>query len=278
MSDDAKGFILADLPGTGRATRLPVRPCNYKNTALLMPRASLAPHFHASALIRCLARLGNDDVALPAEQFATRLADFFDFSEAVVLSSAHSIATSGAVDPDLSGFAIVAEYQQGRARIEQAVARSFTPDPGPARAACPSVRLGPGVEVARAYEPFHRFYLVQQRDMDFAVRQLHAGIRQSLSSLTVRLRRLAALDKAFEDILAERSRHLLSKVPVLAARRFADLCGRASGQAASPATDPHLLRFRQDLQALLLAELDIRLQPLAGLVDAYQEEVRCVDA
>ena len=278
MSDGANGFILAPLSGLVLTPRCTARYCNYKNHAPLMPRASLAPHFHASALIRCLARMGNDDVALPAEHFAVRLADFFDFSEAVVLSSAQGVASSALVDVDLAGFAIVDEYQQGRARIEHAIARSFTPDPGPARAACPWAKVGPDLDVARAYEPFHRFYLVQQRDMDFAVRQLHAGIRQSLSSLTVRLRRLAALDKAFEEILSERSRLLLSRVPVLAARRFADLCSRPAEAGASPAPDARILRFRQDLQALLLAELDIRLQPLAGLVDTYQEEVRCVDA
>lgn len=276
MSDGPNGFILAPLPSLVLAPRSPARHCNYKNHVSLMSRASLAPHFHASALIRCLARMGNDDVALPAEHFAVRLADFFDFSEAVVLSSAQGVAAAVAAETDLEGFAIVEEYRQGRARIEHAIGRSFTPDPGPARAACPSAKVGPDFDVARAYEPFHRFYLVQQRDMDFAVRQLHAGIRQSLSSLTVRLRRLAALDKAFEEILAERSRQLLSRVPVLAARRFAELCSRPTEQGVSP--DPRIMRFRQDLQALLLAELDIRLQPLAGLVDTYQEEVRCVDA
>ena len=244
-----------------------------------MSRASLAPHFHASALIRCLARMGVDDVALPAEHFAARLADVLDFSEAVVLSSAQGVSVAGVSLPeDLSDFSVRSELEQGRARIEQSIARSFTPDPGPARVACPSPVVGPDADLQKAFEPFHRFYLVQQRDMDFAVRQLHAGIRQSVSSLSARLRRLAALDKAFEEILAERARQWLSRVPVLAGRRFASMFGAESPGFAPLPREARMVRFRQELHALLLAELDIRLQPLAGLVDAFEEDFRGVDA
>jgi Protein of unknown function (DUF3348) len=83
-----------------------------------------------------------------------------------------------------------------------------------------------------------------------------------------------------EQALGGREQQLMSTVPAILARRFEELRKNqtAAGCGASPphqpasqqAAETWQLVFGQELQALLLAELDDRLQPVAGMVDAFK--------
>ena len=93
---------------------------------------------------------------------------------------------------------------------------------------------------------------------------------------------LAALDAAFDGILCRREGKLLSSIPALLEKRFNHL--RKMHLQAQPATQPTdnpdswmkpaawLARFCAELSAVLLAELDLRLQPALGLLEALQNE------
>ncbi|HQV09463.1 MAG TPA: DUF3348 family protein [Thauera sp.] len=123
--------------------------------------------------------------------------------------------------------------------------------------------------------------------------------------LAAALRQLAALDAVLDQALAAREASLLATVPVLLGKRFAqffeahrrereaapDVAGQAAtggaaatgegapGAGASP-DDPArwmqpggwLVRFCAEMQRVLLAELDLRLMPVAGLVAALDKE------
>jgi hypothetical protein len=99
--------------------------------------------------------------------------------------------------------------------------------------------------------------------------------------------RLAVVDAVMERALSERERNLLATVPVLLAGHFERL--RAAEQAtlaaaesaddagSSAANNPAALTpgawlnvFRKDMQSVLLAELDVRLQPVEGLLAALR--------
>jgi hypothetical protein len=74
-----------------------------------------------------------------------------------------------------------------------------------------------------AYEPYRRFYLAHQGEMESCVRSLRTSVRQALSRASTTLKQLAALDEALDKILCVRQRQLLSTVPLLLERRFEQL-------------------------------------------------------
>jgi hypothetical protein len=83
------------------------------------------------------------------------------------------------------------------------------------------------------------------------------------------LGRLAEVDAVMEVALTPREHTLLAKVPDLLGQRFARL--HAGGQ-------PHWLdAFRREMQSVLLAELDLRFQPVDALLAALRthQEFAC---
>ncbi|MFJ0904018.1 DUF3348 family protein, partial [Bordetella bronchiseptica] len=83
---------------------------------------------------------------------------------------------------------------------------------------------------------------------------------------------LAVVDAIMERSLGARERTLLAAVPTLLERHFerlrqAALAGpQEAGDAAPPQPGAWLATFGRDMRSVLLAELDIRLQPVEGLL------------
>jgi hypothetical protein len=90
-----------------------------------------------------------------------------------------------------------------------------------------------------------------------------AALRERLRALLRRgspaQARLAALDAVMEQLLALRERHLLAKLPGLLAPRWQHWQAQPGAWRQG---------FGAEVQALLLAELDLRLQPAEGLAEA----------
>ncbi|MGO4774076.1 DUF3348 family protein, partial [Lysobacter sp. 2RAB21] len=85
------------------------------------------------------------------------------------------------------------------------------------------------------------------------------------------------VDAVMERALSRRERSLLSVAPVLLAEHFERLRqnaragsddARAPGEAPATAGEAWPDVFRKDMQDVLLAELDVRLQPAEGLLAA----------
>lgn len=130
---------------------------------------------------------------------------------------------------------------------------------------------------AADFSPYHRYYLAHQRDMGAAIAALRSNARKALAALSPAHKQLAQLDIAFENILTARERNLLASIPLLLAKRFAqryqdhrDTLAADAGDDPADWTQPGswLEAFCQDTQAVLLAELELRLKPVAGLIAA----------
>jgi hypothetical protein len=102
-----------------------------------------------------------------------------------------------------------------------------------------------------------------QREMSLRIAPLRRALRAALAARSADLARLAALDAVFEQALAERERGLLASAPVLVGRRFDQLRGTSDGWLAT---------FHDDFRETLAAELELRLQPLDGLIAALDDE------
>jgi hypothetical protein len=117
-----------------------------------------------------------------------------------------------------------------------------------------------------AYEPYRRHYLAQQREIELKLSPLRAHVRRVLGQTSPELSKLAALDAALDGILVERESKLLLKLPSLLEKRFKQLRKR------HPNAADWLPGFGQEMQTLLLAELDLRMQPVLGLIEACNQQ------
>jgi len=131
------------------------------------------------------------------------------------------------------------------------------------------------------YAPFRQRHLELQRQMEQMLTALRDHVRQKVAGRSPRLRPLAELDAALEDVLAVREQKLLPTAAALLERRFHQLRhAHAKAQAADTPDDPAqwarpggwLHAFGEDWRQALLAELELRLEPVAGLLDALRNE------
>ena len=125
-------------------------------------------------------------------------------------------------------------------------------------------------------------YQELQKQLDIRLAALRTQVRAVLLKGPARLRQLAALDGVMEQMLGAREQRLWASLPGHLERRFVQL--RKAHQArladTGEADDPlrwrraggWLAGFEQDLQALLLAEMQVRLQPTMGLLEAAHNE------
>jgi hypothetical protein len=198
--------------------------------------------------------------------------------------------------------ALARHVDKVRAQLVESITQGAPAGSGLTRIDMPAPVLDAPVEIKTAFEPYRRFVAAHQRQMDSTLRSLRAQLRLQLSKQGSAGQQLATLDTAFENILAEREAALLAKTSKLLEKRFvqalkAHMQVQAQAQPAALATetaatadglaeapdasmddapidtpkaDPStwLMPLRQTLRQALLAELDTRLQPALGLLEA----------
>ena len=208
------------------------------------------PAFNSSQLVRLLAGLDIGDVAGSRQTLAERLAPWLGWSDAIALF--------GVLDGDPAAKpgnapatpAVIDEIK----RVRRELAQSITDE----------TAFAADMNDAADFAPCRRAYRAQQQLMQTRLAPLRARLRAALSARSPELARLAALDAVLDGALAEREQHLLAQVPGLLERHFTRLRRAQAGPEPRLAPDP----VRQTLQTVLLAELELRLQPVAGLAEA----------
>lgn len=125
------------------------------------------------------------------------------------------------------------------------------------------------------FTPYHRYYLAHQREMTNAITALRTQARKALAAQSPAGRQLAGLDAVFEKALAARESTLLANVPILLGKCFEQRYTEhrtALADEDDPVTwaqpGSWLEAFCNDAKRLLLAELDLRLKLVAGLIAA----------
>lgn len=153
----------------------------------------------------------------------------------------------------------------------------------PARArADNTLAQAPDPQAEADYSAHGPRYLDLQRQMDTRLLALRAQVRHALTKGSVALKQLVTLDAVMEQMLGAREQRMWASLPGQLERRFVHRQHKHQQtlQASGAADEPlrwrqpggWLWAFEQDLQALLLAELQVRLQPITGLLEAAQQE------
>lgn len=256
-----------------------------------MTRALTRTHLHSSSLIRVLADLTLVDAVEPGSAFAEKLGLWLSLHESIALHAAHNVgAARPAALPARATPAARVVIDEAFARTRTSLVNAITGRglPNTSHIALPDPQPGEPLDTPTAFEPYRRYYQAHQRTMAASVHPLRAQARELLAKASPALKQLAALDAVFDDILSERESKLLATVPVLLRRRFDQLRQAqpptpTDTQAAEsieptkpPAKPMHppswLVRFGHEMQTVLLAELELRLQPALGLIEALHQE------
>lgn len=249
-------------------------------------------NFSSSGLVRLLGEWGHVDGAASGADFAERLSPWLGPFHATTLHAAHQSIKTLAAGPQTpqaqhtTATTLADEVQ----RVHAALVKGFTESPvTPTYGKRADQRWGqPAVveavaEAEAEYAPHHRRYLDQQRQMELKIEALRGHVRQVMSRVSTPLKQLAALDATMEHMLVAREQKLLATVPAFLERRFEQL-RQAHQQTLADAgaeDNPALWRqpngwlaiFGRDLQALLLAELNVRIEPVTGLMEALSNDV-----
>ena len=237
-------------------------------------------HFASTPLVRHLGSWAPVAAAQgPSMDFAERLSLWVGPVEAIALQATlQSLRQVNApqAGPHVQRHSLEDDIARVRATLAQAIAQ----DPLPPPAA--------GADRAKdaAWPTYLQRHMDLQRRMDRLIDPLRDHVRQALSRTSARLRQLAALDTVLAQTLAVRQERLLPTPPSLLQRRYEQLRqahlqawkARAADAGADAAAldDPThwrvsgawLHRFEQDWRQALLAEVDLRLEPVRGLAEA----------
>lgn len=222
-----------------------------ENAGFRRPDLFLRRLSHRSALVRQLVGYLPTPPDDPRQDLAERLGQWLNVHDAIALHAAHqalpalapgrAAARPGAAD-------LPAALQRLRATLQQGIA------------APPALPVEPQDS---AFAPHHQRCLDQQRRMETAIEPFRAHVRQTLAAASPRLAQLAALDATLERLLGGREQKLLSGVPAFLKARFEQLRQTHPDHWPEP--------FEQALQQALLAELEQRLQPVIGLIEALAQ-------
>jgi cytochrome c551/c552 len=204
-----------------------------------------------TALVRLLAGLTDLDVPASNDAFAKRLSGWFDWTDAISLSAALDSAPAGTPERGAGAAAVASSLERELGRVRAALGKLVA-----ARATA-----GDADDFAD-----HRERCVAcQQAMETNVGPLRRRARSALADVSPAMARLAALDAVMEQVVGARERVLLATLPARLEQHFERL-------RQDPADPPAGWReaFARDLRALLLAELDLRLQPVEGLLAALR--------
>lgn len=211
-----------------------------------------------SPLVRLLGEWFPTDAASSGMDFAERLSLWLGAFDAIGLQATQqavrAMATPAPAQPAVraaAGMSPAQDLQRVQGLLARAIAQPVAPP-----------------EEGSAFAPYAERHLELQRQMELAIPPLRAHVREVASRQSARLRQLAALDAAMEQVLAARGQALLAKLPAWLRRRFEQL--RAS--AAGDEDNDWLNAFDREWRQALLAELEVRLAPVAGLVEAAADE------
>lgn len=230
------------------------------------------PHsaFDGPTFIRLLARLTDDTLPQGGTAPAEHLSQWLDWTRAVVLSKALDAkpveAEHGMQVLDRDDAAACA-----KARATLLAAISGAPELAISRpqAVCSSDDAEALPPAPVEFAPFRQRHLALQRSMLIATGRLRGDLRDRLAQRSADMARLAEVDAVMEGALSPREHALFGAVPALLETHFERLRAAANTSAADPSA-AWLDGFRRDMQGVLIAELDVRFQPVEGLLAALR--------
>ena len=221
-----------------------------------------------SRLIRQLADmsvLAGETLPEPAD---LRLGRLLNLSSSIRIAAAQMAGSeddfsASAASPQ----AIRDDYLAVRGTLLKGVETSFNPGPGYTRLKLPRREAMPGADDQALLGACQRFYASQQREIVFKVTGLRERVSYAIAGQSPALSQLVALDATLGDALSALGARCFEGIPQLLEQRFARLRLLPALDSGAASYD----KFCREMKALLLAEIDARLLPILGLVEALDD-------
>lgn len=205
--------------------------------------------------MRCLEGRGLNELPDAGQTLAERLGQWLDWRDAVALFDAlQGVDGTPAPRGCATGARQLAALRDETAQWRSTLAQDIAAD----TAFHDDLSLPDARALARSR------HAAWQRAMEAGIGPLRERLRVGMSAASPALARLATLDALMERALAVRERQLLSNVPVLL---------EPSRTTPTEASAP-LPGDGSAWRGSLAAELDHRLQPIAGLLEAWADALR----
>jgi hypothetical protein len=229
-----------------------------------------------SPLVRLLGDTAPRDPEAPGMDVAERLSLWLHAFDAIDLQAAHqairAVRTPAAGKPSNSR-APTPGLTQDVQRVRSVLAKAIAQDP----AALAAGKAADPPSPEAGYRIYHERHAELQQQMELMIGPLRAHVRETLGRASAKLRQLAALDAALAQVLGPREQALLPRIPVLLKRRFEQLRLAHAQAVADGAQDDDGAGWRDtfagEWRQALLAELDLRLAPVAGLAEALANDL-----
>lgn len=239
-------------------------------------------------LVRLLARLTAADVPASSQSLSDQLSQWLGWTDAIALSTALNSAPPAVASGARGAGSMEHECARVRASLADAIAGDSVLAPRRRRGSAHPQKAhnahnAQPPEAEANYADFRQCYLALQQAMETRIGSLRGRLRNMVAAQTSEMTRLAVVDAIMERSLGARERSLFGAVPGLLSGHFERLRQAAqaehdaevtlpteAGTQAAPRPGAWLDVFRKDMQSVLLAELDIRFQPVEGLLAALR--------
>jgi hypothetical protein len=230
--------------------------------------------------------------------FADQLGELISLSDAIVLAESLRGLKKKPFTPLPNDDDAKTIFMQARAAMLAFIIDSFTleGDEGARVGTSPFILPRPNRDTLNdpnaGFVAYQRFYSLHQSEMDHRVLTLRRQLQQIMSGRSTELAQLATLDSSMAETMVDFSRRTFAGVSYLLAKRFYYLHQQyrdtqaenvdVNPESANSAQDEAvrclqkgawLDRFIREMQAILLAELELRLMPVIGLIEALEFEV-----
>ncbi len=245
-------------------------------------------------LIRCLSQMSVSEVSFTQTQFSERLGRLIDIRESMKLSTFHDSLQKVMVEPNENNIINTSpkeEVLRIRLLLVKSIVESFIASDNKSRTELPTLKAGLSLEQLATFDLYQRFYLSHQRDFEYKIQRLQFRVRDLMSLMSTDMAKLSAIDEVIRDTLQAHTRKHLSVIPKLLAKRFDFLLQEYLAQDSDAneeikqnqpndeilqkwtQANTWLNQFLKEMQELLLAELELRLLPVLGLLEAIDEQV-----
>jgi hypothetical protein len=257
---------------------------------------------HRTRLVQRLTELEVTGDQISQHQSSDRFGDLLSLHDCVNLSEMLAEFSAIPFEPTRTSIeAIKDEFIRGHAALVDFIVRSFSLRAGRARGKLPTpeayhshcrltqvyATTGSGLSKnhTAAYEPYRKFYAGRQETLAIKIYHLRSKMADAISGASPELAQLASLDKGVGDALSVQSQQIFAVIPNLLGRRFKHLLDahwhELPNSPAASDLEPWMKSggwisgFCGEMQEMLLAELEIRLLPVLGLIEAFSDTVIC---
>lgn len=253
-----------------------------------MTQATLHHPVRGSKLVRFLSEYEMSNIHVSHKNFAQRLGLLVDLSDSVTLAEslraipkmAHKV-TEALTELGCEG--LVQEFLKQRAIVLKSILKSFDFNAVFIQFKLPTPQSDTSIADAINFDQYQRFYLLHQSELDVKTEKIRALVRREISEHSLNLAQLAELDKTLSQSMVIPTRKRFAVVVKILKTRFEQLYSeycetfKESTCVEQPLSwineKGWLTQFYAEMQQLLLAEFEVRLQPIIGLVEAYSEEI-----